>query len=41
MRANNFYLTFSEHKEEIIEKIILPCLSLTPKDIENFYEDSQ
>jgi hypothetical protein len=40
LRVVSFYQTFCDNKLELIEKIILPCLSLTPQDIDNFYEDS-
>lgn len=39
LRVSNFYQSFFEFKSELIEHIILPSLSLTPGDIENFYQD--
>jgi hypothetical protein len=40
LRVNHFYPIFYENRLELIDQIILPCLSTTPKDIENFYEDT-
>ena len=40
LRVNSFYLNFFDSKLELLEQIILPCLALTPKDVDNFYEDS-
>lgn len=41
LRISHFYQSFFDAKLDMIEKIVLPCLSLSPNDIDNFYEDTQ
>lgn len=36
---NDFYPVFSQNKTELIEKMLLPCISLTPLEAASFYED--
>lgn len=31
LRMNDFYPVFNQYKSELIDKVILPCLALTPK----------
>jgi hypothetical protein len=39
LRVNDFYPLFSQHKSELIDKVVLPCLALTPREATSFYED--
>jgi len=38
---NDFYPIFESNNNDIIEKMILPCLALTPHDIDNFYDNHE
>jgi hypothetical protein len=38
---NDFYHVFNQFKNEIIDKVIFPCLALTPKEATYFYDDPE
>ena len=39
LRINDYYPVFNENKNLLIDKVILPCLALTPREATSFYED--
>ena len=40
LRLHDFYHVYSKFKNELLDSIVLPVLQLTPKDINDFYDDS-